>query len=81
MRRECDEALAGLYQYLDAELDAATNERIRRHLDKCPECMGPYEFESRLRTVVRERLGEDVPQAFTARLLDALREASGAGTG
>jgi len=81
MSRECDEALAGLYQYLDAELDAATNEKIRRHLDKCPECTGPYEFEARLKTLVRERLGEEVPQAFTARLLDALWEASDAGAG
>lgn len=80
MSRECDEALANLYQYLDSELDTATSERIRAHLDDCPGCLPPYEFESRLKTVVKSRLDEDVPEAFVARLRDALAEEKTAGT-
>lgn len=73
MSRECDEALTNLYQYLDAELDSATTERIKHHLDECPGCMAPFEFESRLKTVVRERLDEDVPASFVSKLHEALK--------
>jgi mycothiol system anti-sigma-R factor len=74
MSRECDEALANLYKYLDAELDTATTERIRHHLDDCPGCMAPFDFESRLKTVVRERLDEDVPDSFVSKLHQALEK-------
>lgn len=75
MSRECDEALANLYQYLDAELDSASTERIRHHLEECPGCMAPFDFESRLKTVVKERLDEDVPASFVSKLHEALEEA------
>lgn len=73
----CDEALENLYLYLDSELDSVTSERIRSHLDDCNGCVHSFEFEKRLKTVVKERLDEDVPEAFVARLRDALaREAT-----
>ena len=75
---DCDEALEHLYLYLDTELDAVTSDRIRAHLDECNGCVHSFEFEKRLKTVIKERLDEDVPDAFVARLRDALaREAAG----
>lgn len=68
MSRECDEALTKLYQYLDAELDSVSTEKIRAHLDECPGCDAPFDFEGRLRAVVKERLNEDVPDDFVDRL-------------
>lgn len=74
----CDEALENLYLYLDAELDSVTSERIRSHLDDCNGCVHSFGFEKRLKAVVKERLHEDVPDAFVARLRDALaREVAG----
>ncbi len=74
----CDEALENLYLYLDSELDASTSDRIRSHLDDCNGCVHSFEFEKRLKAVVKERLDEDVPDAFVARLRDALaRESAG----
>lgn len=77
MSKECDEALASLYKYLDAELDSASTARIKDHLDDCPGCMRPFDFESRLRMVVKDRLDEEVPDAFVARLHAALDEERG----
>jgi mycothiol system anti-sigma-R factor len=68
----CDEALEKLYQYLDSELDSATSEGIRAHLDKCGYCSGSFDFEKRLKLVVKERLAEEVPPQFILRLRDAL---------
>ena len=72
MSKDCDEALANLYTYLDAELDGATSERIRSHLDECSGCHAPFDFESRLKHVVKERLDEEVPDEFVKRLRTVL---------
>jgi mycothiol system anti-sigma-R factor len=74
---ECDDALTNLYQYLDQEIEVTTVEQIRVHLEDCSGCLRSFDFESRLKTVVRERLSEEVPAAFLDRLREALaREAS-----
>ena len=64
----CDDALTSLYQYLDQELEEASAAQIRLHLDGCGDCGPRFEFETRLKTVIRERLAEDVPEEFIARL-------------
>lgn len=72
MSRDCDDALTNLYQYLDSELEALSSSRIRTHLVDCPECAHSFEFEMRLKSVIKERLAEDVPDDFIARLRSAL---------
>ncbi len=81
MSKDCEEALANLYTYLDAELDGATSERIRAHLDECSGCHRPFDFEAKLKSVVKERLDEEVPDAFVAKLHEALEEEARAGSG
>ena len=79
MSPDCDEALAQLYVYLDSELHDASSEEIRTHLDNCPECCQSFEFEIRLKRVVRERLNEEVPESLVDRIRQALHhESSGA---
>jgi mycothiol system anti-sigma-R factor len=73
----CDEAMERLYEYLDEEMDEATAEGIRSHLNDCGDCHGGFDFERRLKMVVRERLAEEVPLSFINRLRSALdREAA-----
>ena len=74
---ECDDALTNLYLYLDREIEATTSEVIRAHLEDCTGCLRSYDFEARLKIVVRERLSEEVPGEFLERLREAIaREAS-----
>ncbi len=74
---ECDDALTQLYHYLDQELEASSLETIRVHLEDCSGCLRSFDFEARLKIVVRERLSEEVPAEFVDRLREALaREAS-----
>ncbi len=79
MSHECDDALASLYQYLDRELEAVTAEGIRVHLEDCHWCMERFDFEARLKIVVRERLAEEVPAEFILRLNEALARERSAG--
>lgn len=69
---DCDEALANLYLYLDAELDGASSERIRSHLEECSGCNGSFDFERRLKAVVRDRLDESVPESLVERIREAI---------
>lgn len=73
----CDEALTNLYQYLDREMGSADSDRIRAHLEDCTGCLDVFEFEVRLKIVVRERLAEEVPAQFIERLRAALAKEIG----
>jgi mycothiol system anti-sigma-R factor len=68
MSRDCDEALANLYTYLDAELEEARCNEIKSHLAECGGCDRPYDFERRLREVIRAKLDEEVPDAMIVRI-------------
>lgn len=75
--RECDDALTNLYLYLDSEIEGSRSEVIRAHLEDCSGCLRSFDFEARLKIVVRERLAEEVPSEFIERLREAIaREAS-----
>ena len=80
MSQDCDEALENLYLYLDSELDQVSTERIRSHLDECTDCVNSFEFEKRLKDVIKERLNEDVPEHLVARVREALAKESASGT-
>ncbi len=68
MSRDCDEALANLYNYLDAELNESRCDEIKAHLAECGGCDRPFDFERRLRDVIRAKLDEDVPDAMIIRI-------------
>jgi|FLYL01.1.fsa_nt_gi mycothiol system anti-sigma-R factor len=76
--KNCDEAIASLYQFLDRELTWFSRFRIRRHLKRCGFCPRAYAFEERLQMVVRARLGEEVPPELIDRLRRALAEGGSA---
>jgi mycothiol system anti-sigma-R factor len=70
----CDEALGKVYLYLDGEMTWYRRLRIKRHLRSCDGCGDAYWFESRFRTVIKDRLDEEPPPEFIERLRDYLRE-------
>lgn len=69
---DCDEAMERLYEYLDNEMDDATAEGIRSHLSDCGGCHDSFDFELRLKSVIREKLAEEVPARFIVQLRYAL---------
>ena len=65
----CDHAVEYIYQYLDEEISFFRKTRIRMHLRHCSNCTDAYEFEHKLKGVIRERGRTDPPPE----LFDALR--------
>ena len=55
MSSGCDHAIEYIYQYLDDEISLSHSSRIKLHLRRCSSCMNAYEFETKLKGVIRER--------------------------
>lgn len=73
---ECGDAQDQINQYLDAELDEATASSIRLHLDDCPGCFDSFDFERRLKTVIRTHLADDVPSDLEEKVKTLIRQES-----
>ena len=75
MSSECDcgDAQDQIYQYLDAELDEDTAAAVRGHLDDCPGCLDSFDFERRLKLVIRRCLTEDMPETLEVKVRELIR--------
>jgi mycothiol system anti-sigma-R factor len=61
----CEDAIEYIYEYLDDELPVLDSSRIRLHLKRCSTCMSAYDFEAKLKGVIRERgRSEPPPELF-----------------
>jgi len=71
---DCSDSIERLYHYLDGELTEQRRAEIKRHLDECPPCLGAFDFEAELRTVIASRCKDRVPDALRERIRAALHE-------
>jgi len=71
---ECGDAQDQIYMYLDSELDDATAASIKAHLNDCHPCYGSFDFERRLKLVIRDHLSEMVPDGLEDKVRALLRE-------
>ena len=69
MSSGCDHAIEYIYQYLDHEISTYHATRIKVHLRTCSSCMDAYQFEAKLKSVIRERGKTEPP----TELFDTLR--------
>jgi mycothiol system anti-sigma-R factor len=75
----CEHALAYIYQYLDGEISPTRHDRIKDHLRDCGECSPAFDFESRLKEMIREKCQDEPPPELFDRLRTLIRE-QGPGT-
>lgn len=66
--RSCEHAIAQVYFYLDGEITWISRLRVARHLRRCRDCSGAYDFESRLKVIVRDCLSVEPPPEAIGRL-------------
>ena len=69
MKTGCEHAIEYVYQYLDEEISFFQKSRVQVHLRKCVSCTGAYDFERRLKQLIRERGRTEPPPE----LFDTLR--------
>jgi len=74
----CQEALKNLYEFIDRELDTATESEIKAHLDHCSGCLGKFEAERLFKEMLRTKAGgERVSEEMRARILARIEAAPG----
>ena len=72
-RMTCKEAVNRLHEYLDNELDNATAEQIRKHLDLCRLCCDQFEFEKNMKDLVHKCCSQGkAPILLREKILDNL---------
>ncbi len=64
----CFDALNLLYHYLDGELTELHRVTISGHIEFCGSCLSAYDFHAELRTVVRTRSVNRVPDELRSRI-------------
>ena len=74
MSSGCDHAIEYIYQYLDDEISVVHSSRIKLHLRRCSVCMSAYEFETKLKRVIRERGRAEPPPELFDRLRTMIQE-------
>lgn len=74
MSRSCGKASEQVYLYLDQEMSRFRSWQIRRHLRKCEDCCGKFDFETHFKAVIREKTATDAPPELIHRLHAFLEE-------
>lgn len=74
---DCEEAIRGLYGFLDGELTDERRHEIASHLDDCGPCARAAGFEAELRAVVSSRCRDRVPESLVERVAAALAAEEG----
>ncbi len=64
----CEEAISKLLEYLDRECDGHSQAEIDKHLSVCQACYSRMEFETRLRSQLRQTGTQQVPDSLKGRI-------------
>jgi mycothiol system anti-sigma-R factor len=74
--KDCSEVLGELFLFLDNELDSASKDDIRQHLEECGPCLAEYGLEQVVKALVARSCGEHAPERLRQRVLVQIRQVS-----
>jgi mycothiol system anti-sigma-R factor len=60
-RMHCREILAELWAFIDQEMDAATQDQLQQHLDRCQHCFPQYDFQRAFRAFIAKKCTHAAP--------------------
>lgn len=76
-KKECEEALDRLFEYMDHELPEDQLQTIGDHLKDCPPCEAEHRINEKIKNLVARTGGEVAPDALRDRILVTLQQARG----
>jgi mycothiol system anti-sigma-R factor len=72
---DCSEILQRVYVFIDNELEDASTDEIRQHLEECAPCLDQYDLERSVKKLVGRCCGDEhAPEALRQRILLRLTE-------
>jgi mycothiol system anti-sigma-R factor len=67
---ECAAVIAEVWTLLDGECTAETRDKLRHHLEACPDCLRHYGLEERIKRLIASKCGGDkAPERLRQRLM------------
>ena len=69
---ECEHALTHLYEYLDSEMTADDELRMRAHVAHCSPCLAELSVEDLVKQLVRRSCNERAPDTLRVRIHEQL---------
>lgn len=72
--RDCRETLDHLWELIDCELDAAAEQRLLDHIDRCQACYPQYDFHRAWRAFIAQRCRHGAPPELKRRIFQSLLE-------
>lgn len=79
-RMTCRDALDQLWEYIDRELDDATADQVRVHLERCSHCFPQYDFQRAFRAFMATSCRECAPPELRRRIFLQLLGEEGRGS-
>ena len=73
----CHHATEQIYFYIDGEMSYVRRLRIRWHLRRCGHCCGAFDFEERVKEMVRTKSQTEPSAELIQRLRTLIREEAG----
>lgn len=70
---DCEQALANLYLFIDQEIDTASCAEIQTHIEECTPCLGEYELERVVKSLVSRSCSEVAPEPLRDKVLMSIR--------
>lgn len=68
-RADCSVVIREVWALIDGEVDDGERERLRRHLDECPDCLRHYGVQERVKKLIATRCsGEKAPAHLVERV-------------
>lgn len=71
---ECADFIESIVYLLDNELDDSDVERVKAHLDECAPCLGRYDVQRTIKSVVARSCLETAPDSLRQRVMMSLTE-------
>ena len=70
---ECEHVLARVYEFLDHEVDTATGDEIRAHLNECEPCLDRFDVEQAVKALVKRCCGnERAPERLRVSIMTSI---------
>ena len=70
---DCSKALESLVMFIDHEMDDASWEQIRAHVEGCAPCMNEFDLEYLVKQVVARSCHERAPEVLRQRVRMSIR--------
>ena len=72
---DCSEILQQVYVFIDNELEDASTDEIRHHLEECAPCLDQYDLERCVKELVHRSCGgEHAPDSLRKKILLRISE-------